>query len=90
MADAIENITNSIEKSSVFVSMKKNKAFKGNNILLREQTKIREICYKYGDIIYRKRSNGAHPLGYNNSQALVTFPYGTPNNTLPIIWSNGK
>lgn len=27
-------------------------------------------------------------LGFENSQALVSFAYGSPNNTLPIIWAN--
>lgn len=29
-----------------------------------------------------------HNLGFDNSEALIAFPYVTPNNTLPIIWSN--
>ncbi len=85
MYDAIANITSSIYKSRVFVSMLRNKAFKGSNILFKEQAKIRGICYKYGEKIYPE-----NPLGYNNSQALVTFPYGSPNNTLPIIWMSSN
>lgn len=43
---------------------------------------IREIAYLYGSRLYQ------YPLGYLNSQALLVFPYGCPNNTIPIIWSN--
>jgi hypothetical protein len=56
---------------------------------------IREFCYKYGEklFIQSKYNNGnreeiRHPLGYENSQALVAFSHATPNNTLPIIWSS--
>lgn len=27
-------------------------------------------------------------LGYKDSQALISFPYSPPNNTLPVIWSS--
>jgi hypothetical protein len=30
-----------------------------------------------------------HPLGYENGQLLLGFAYNTPDNTLPIIWSDG-
>ena len=54
---------------------------------------IREFCHSYGKIlfsIYDKETNThqLHPLGYDNSQALIVFAYNPPNNTLPIIWSS--
>lgn len=45
--------------------------------------KFRRLCHYYGEKLYKD-----HPLGYSNSQALVTFAHGTPNNTLPIIWAS--
>ena len=54
---------------------------------------IREFCYSYGEKLFStyNRDNHleeTHPLGYNNSQALIVFAYNPPNNTLPIIWSS--
>ena len=46
--------------------------------------RFREFCYKYGKLLYQ-----SWPLGYENSQALIVFNHATPNNTLPIIWSQG-
>lgn len=42
---------------------------------------LKEFATTYGRWIYPK-----HPLGYGNSQALITFTDTCPNNTLPIIW----
>jgi hypothetical protein len=53
---------------------------------------VREFCFKYGKGLWiTKDWKGKvedHALGYENSQALVIFPYNPPNNTLPIIWSD--
>lgn len=31
----------------------------------------------------------SHPLGYDDGQLLIGFKHNTPDNTLPIIWSEG-
>ncbi|MCG3797042.1 hypothetical protein LT343_27500 [Bacillus toyonensis] len=43
----------------------------------------RDFCYKYG---MKLAADG--PLGYENTQGMVTFSYGSPNNLLPIFWSS--
>lgn len=54
---------------------------------------IREFCYSYGENLFaiydrKTKTFNKHPLGYDNSQALIVFAYNPPNNTLPIIWSS--
>jgi hypothetical protein len=80
------------------------KAFssKGSFFGYRKYIDYREFSYKYGKQLTNpsrdskgrllKNSKGElkflDALGYENSQALVSFAYGSPNNTLPIIWCN--
>jgi tRNA A37 threonylcarbamoyladenosine synthetase subunit TsaC/SUA5/YrdC len=56
----------------------KSKHFK--DPIQREQ--IKAVCEKWGRKLYPKG-----PLGYEDCQGLVVFPYTVPNNTLPIIWA---
>jgi hypothetical protein len=50
---------------------------------------LRELAYSYGeDLMVEADTGKVHPLGFNNSQGLIVFPYNPPNNTLSIIWSN--
>lgn len=60
-------------------------AFSDNSFVFtkKEQDIIKPICEKYGSLLFKK-----HPLGYDNTQALIVFPHNTPNNTLPIIWAS--
>ncbi len=56
--------------------------------LSNNRAELRNLCLKYGNRIatgFRAKATYA-PLGYENSEALVAFDYGTPNNTLSIIW----
>lgn len=63
------------------------RAFSTNSQVFRDKDtreRIKILCAKYGEKLYE------HPLGYDNSQALIVFPHNTPNNTLPIIWASDK
>lgn len=47
--------------------------------------RIREFCYAYGEKLYKNNA-----LGYKNSQSLVIIEHSSPNNSLPIIWSDNE
>ena len=44
---------------------------------------VREMCYKYGEQLYK-----GCPLGYKNTQSLVLMQHSSPNNTVPVLWSD--
>lgn len=44
---------------------------------------VREMCYKYGEQLYK-----SWPLGYQNTQSLVLMQHSSPNNTVPVLWSD--
>ena len=50
-----------------------------------ERIRAEEICRQHGEVLWPEC-----PLGYDDSQALIAFDYQTPNNSLPILWSNAK
>lgn len=48
-----------------------------------EQAFARDLCERYGARLWPD-----DPLGYKDGQLLVGFHHNTPDNTLPIIWSD--
>lgn len=73
-----------------------SRIFKNNDYNI-NQEKLKEICEKYGLLLYGSiisRQGGhiyfadPHKLGYSDSQLLIGFHHNTPDNTLPIIWYN--
>lgn len=99
MLEGVKNINplfNNIEipTSNIF---KKAFSSEASYFGYRNYREHREMCYKYGILLTKatkiredktKRYDDA--LGYENSQALVSFSHGSPNNSLPIIWANKK
>ena len=91
---AFEKGYNNVKKSKYFENIivheilsDEFKAFSPNSQVFPDKytrERIKKLCIKYGEELY------SHPLGYDNSQALIVFPHNTPNNTLPIIWASDK
>lgn len=50
-----------------------------------ERIRLREIIQKYGE-----RLAPGNPFGYGGSGLLVAFAHSTPDNTLPIFWSDNN
>lgn len=64
-----------------------DKAFsKENNLFQTDDERIHayDIANKIGKVLEKR-----HPLGFEDSQALIVFPDNVPNNTLPILWKDG-
>ncbi|MGJ1501412.1 phosphoribosyltransferase-like protein [Sphingobacterium multivorum] len=80
-----------IDRASIF---KKAFAADASYFGYRNYKPYRDLAYKYGIRISSKLEKigktrrYTEALGFENSQALVSFVYGSPNNTLPIIWGN--
>lgn len=77
-----------IPKSNIF---KKAFSSEASYFGYRNYNEHREFCYKHGSKLVAPKENKSEKdnvLGYGNSQSLVSFSYGTPNNTLPIIWAS--
>jgi hypothetical protein len=58
------------------------------------RSELLRLCLKYGIEIQTgfvpPNKKIYYPLGYDRSEALVAFDYGTPNNSLSIIWGDQK
>jgi len=89
----INSLFDSVEipKSNIF---KKAFSSKASYFGYRNYSEHRKLSYKYGALLTKPRirkdktKKFEDALGYQNSQALVSFAHGSPNNTLPIIWAN--
>ncbi|KAA8480059.1 hypothetical protein BDE36_2411 [Arcticibacter tournemirensis] len=82
-----------IEKSQIY-----RKAFSSFSSYFgyRKHGPYKKLSYRYGmkltrpEILQGGGLKYHHALGFENSQSLVTFFYGSPNNTLPIFWQQDK
>ena len=93
MLFGIERIKHLFKEIKIPESNKFKKAFSSEASYFgyRHYSMYRELAYEYGyNLVNPKESKTGkkNALGYENSQALVSFAYGSPNNTLPIIWAN--
>lgn len=62
----------------------RDKAFGVGSSLVVEYAReaAKDIFRQYGQRLFPK-----HPLGYGDGQGLIVFDHNTPNNSLPVLWS---
>ena len=78
------------EVKSIFVLDESYMCFSNSSRYFKdEESELKErcltMCRHYG-----KSINHGAPLGYKNCQLLIGFHHNTPNNTLPIFWSENS
>lgn len=94
MEDAVQNLAPLFDQIFVEKNQIYRKAFSSFSSYFgyRKHQPYKDLAYKYGRQLTKPRNlkGGGkkydHALGYENSQSMVTFFYGSPNNTLPIFW----
>ncbi|MDN3692178.1 hypothetical protein QWZ06_07835 [Chryseobacterium tructae] len=78
----------------IIKSEKRYKAFHPKNSifnLFKNNQEISKLIKTYGNEIYVNYNPPTKtPLGYDDSESLISFFHGTPNNTFPIIWGDNK
>jgi len=72
-----------------------DRAFSANNSLWDSETdreQARLWCQQLGTLLVQGEFTdpAVHALGWKGSEALISFHYNTPNNTLPIFWAQGR
>ena len=65
----------------------RNKCFSEKSIVFHRHECIQEKVKLFVEH-YGKKLSSRYPLGYMDGQYMFGFYYNTPNNTLPIFWSN--
>lgn len=84
MSDAKKMIETKFNKEVIIFAEERNKIFDIKNsplVSYKNLHAIKTMAYKYG------KSIKENPYGYEATESLISFFHGTPNNTLPIIWS---
>lgn len=46
---------------------------------------LRQVAIFYGKLLWPE-----HPIGYKDGQQMLAFPHNTPDNTLPIFWTDSR
>lgn len=96
MNDAMTFLRHTYPEVEVFAQTR-DKLFKRNSSpfnLIGNLQSMRDLSLKYGSQIVTgfqlPNTPIYHPLGYGKSESLIAFDYGTPNNSLSIIWGDVK
>lgn len=96
MEDGYQFMTHSYPEVNIFAETR-FKIFSTINSpfnLSENRIEMRKLCLKYGYTIktgFQLPNNTFYdPLGFGKSEALVAFDYGTPNNSLSIIWGDSN
>lgn len=78
-----------IEVISCITLDERNRCFSEESNVFRNFYDHRDNCEKVA-MHYGRKINKDHPLGFNNGQYMFGFFFNTPDNTLPIFWSEDK
>lgn len=78
---------NNIRVISTIMLEDRDKCFDDRSFIFQNLHGITTGCKQFASF-YGRKLLPSHPLGYSNGQFLFGFFYNTPDNTLPIFWSN--
>ena len=92
MYEGFNNLENFLKKQNIKYEIlfhhKSKKAFLNNKIFSENSSENETHLREFEKMLWKGKNNFI--LGYNNSQALISFFRNTPNNTLSSFWFEGK
>ena len=78
-----------VEVISPIILEDRDKCFDDNSEIFTQHKNHMNSC-KDMVLHYGKKLDPDHPLGFKNAQLMFGFFYNTPDNTLPIFWSESN
>jgi hypothetical protein len=83
-----DNYEASFILDKTFKCFEKDSRYFTESVIELDKDETKKFCTAYGGPLVDGTPIDGHPLGFNDGQLLISMAHNTPDNTLPIFWSD--